>query len=144
MKTLVRFLAALLIAAASPLSWAQPAGNDAAFQDMGGKPGIRKVVDDFLAIAVADPRIMDTFDGADMENLAAMLTDQFCVLTGGPCHYEGKSMKEVHDGMDLTNAHFNALAEDLQEAMVRNKIPYRAQYVLIAKLAPMQRDVVSR
>lgn len=144
MKTLVRFVAAFLIAATSPLSWAQPVANDAAFHDMGGKSGIRKVVDDFLAIAVADPRIKDTFDDADMENLAVMLTDQFCVLTGGPCQYEGKSMKEVHDGMNLTNAHFNALAEDLQEAMVRNKIPYRAQYVLIAKLAPMQRDVVSR
>lgn len=144
MKKIIRIAAALVIASASPLLCAQQAGNDTVFHDMGGKPGIKKVVDDFLTIALADPRIRDTFEGADMEHLTAMLTDQLCMLTGGPCIYEGKSMEEVHDGMDLTNAHFNALAEDLQEAMIRNGIPTNAQYVLIGKLAPMQRDVVTK
>lgn len=144
MKKLLQIAAALVIAGASPLLWAQQASNDTVFRDMGGKPGIKKVVDDFLTIVVADPRIKDTFEGADMEHLASMLTDQFCMLTGGPCKYDGKSMQEVHDGMNLTNAHFNALAEGLQDAMIRNGIPYSAQYALIGKLAPMQRDVVTK
>lgn len=144
MKKLIRFAAAMLIAGASPLLSAQQAGNDTVFRDMGGKPGIKKVVNDFLAIIVVDPRIKDSFEDADMERLAGMLTDQFCVLTGGPCKYDGKSMQEVHDGMNLTNAHFNALTEDLQEAMIRKGIPYSAQYALIGKLAPMQRDVVTK
>lgn len=144
MKHLIRFAAALMIAGATPLLLAQQAGNDTVFRYMGGIPGIKKIVDDFLAIIVVNPRIRHTFEDADMEHLASMLADQFCVLTGGPCQYDGDSMRDVHDGMDLTNAHFNALTEDLQEAMIRNGIPYSAQYALITKLAPMQRDVVTK
>lgn len=145
MKRFLCILVAAIAVGMSPLGAAQqPPQNDQVFASMGGKAGIRKVVDDFLSIAVRNPRIKESFEDVDMEHLAAMLTDQFCMLTGGPCRYEGKEMKEIHEDLKLTNAHFNALTEDLQEAMIRNGVPYAAQYALIAKLAPMQRDVVTR
>lgn len=121
-----------------------PAAGSQVFADLGGLAGVRRIVDDLLTIALQDTRIAHTFEDVDMERLARMLTDQFCMLTGGPCRYEGDDMKEVHAGLELTNAHFNALAEDLHEAMIRNGVPVSAQYALLAKLAPMQRDIVTR
>ena len=53
-------------------------------------------------------------------------------------------MTEIHDGLNITNAQFNALAEDLQLAMERNGVPARFQNKLIAKLAPMQRAMVTK
>jgi hemoglobin len=121
-----------------------PPANDAIYQGMGGKEGIRKVVDDFLVIVLADARISESFKDTDMERLASLLAEQFCQLGGGPCKYSGKDMKTIHEDLKITNAAFNALAEDLQIAMEKNGIASSVQNKLVAKLAPMQRDVVTR
>jgi hemoglobin len=65
-------------------------------------------------------------------------------LTGGPCRYEGRAMDRAHASLQLTNRDFNALAEDLQIAMERARIPFAVQNRLLAILAPMQREIVTR
>jgi len=114
------------------------------YQDLGGLPVLQKVVDDLLVLALKDPRIKDTFKETNMKRLNEMLVEQFCELSGGPCRYSGDPMKEVHQGLELSNAHFNALVEDLQMAMTQSGIASRTQNRLLALLAPMQRDTVTR
>lgn len=118
--------------------------SDAVYQALGSKGGIKKIVDDFLPIVLADARIKDSFKDTDIERLGFMLTEQFCQVSGGPCGYSGKDMKTAHAGRHITNAQFNALAEDLQVAMDKHGIPSSTQNKLLAKLAPMQRDVVTK
>lgn len=129
---------------ASAGSMADSAAADSMYQGLGGKEGIRKIVSTFLPIVLEDARIKESFKDADAERLQTMLVDQFCQMSGGPCTYDGENMKNAHADMNLTNAHFNALAEDLQLAMDRQGVPSRVQNRLLAKLAPMQRDVVSK
>lgn len=118
--------------------------SESYYQALGGKEGIRKIVDDFLPIVLEDPRIKESFKDSDMERLSNMLQEQFCQLSGGPCKYSGKDMKTIHEDLKITNAQFNALAEDLQIAMERNGVPTRTQNKLLARLAPMQRQIVTR
>lgn len=120
------------------------AADDATFQGLGGKPGIKKIVEAFIPLILADPRIKESFTDIDMKNLAMRLEEQFCDLSGGPCKYQGKDMKEIHDGLNITSAQFNALAEDLQVAMEKVGVPSRFQNKLVAKLAPMQRVIVTK
>ena len=91
-----------------------------------------------------NPRISSFFKEADIERLESMLTDQFCDVLGGGCKYAGKSMKEAHRNMKVSTADFNALAEDLQDALTAGSVPTYQQNKLIAKLAPMHRDVVEK
>lgn len=148
MKTFSTFATACIIAIglmSGATSFAQTASaGDALYQELGGKAGIGKIVEDFLPIVLADARIKESFKDADLERLASLLAEQFCDLSGGPCKYSGKDMKSAHEDMNITNAQFNALAEDLQLAMEKNNISSRAQNKLIAKLAPMQRTVVTK
>lgn len=139
MKWILAWACAGLLAT-SPLALA----DDATFQGLGGKPGIRKIVGTLVALVLADARIKDSFQDIDMKNLALRLEEQFCELSGGPCKYGGKDMQEIHDGLNITNAQFNALAEDLQIAMEREGVPARFQNKLVAKLAPMQRAIVTK
>ena len=81
---------------------------------------------------------------ASRSRLEGMLTDQFCEVLGGGCKYAGKSMKEAHVNMKVRTADFNALAEDLQDALTAANVPTHQQNKLIAKLAPMHRDVVEK
>lgn len=149
MKNLSKYLFAfvatsvMLLVDVNAQSTAVPA-SDSLYQEFGGKDGMAKMVNDFVDIIVVDPRLKPAFVEADIERLAVLLTEQFCYLTGGPCTYSGKDMKTAHQDMKITNAQFNALAEDLQIAMDMYGIPSRAQNKLLAKLAPMQRDVVTK
>lgn len=117
--------------------------KDALFVELGGKVGLTKIVDDFMPLVMADTRINRFFEKTDQVKLKAMLVDQFCELAGGPCKYNGRDMYEAHDGMGVRNAHFNALAEDLQLAMEKNNVPSSVANQLVAKLAPMQRPITS-
>ena len=154
MKTLrIVAAAAMLVAAtaahADPKALPSPAGADpidgqSVYEAFRGKDGIARIMDDFVPRIMADPRIADHFKSTNPERLKLMLTLQVCYLVGGPCEYNGRDMTEVHAGLDLTNADFNALAEDLQVSMDKEKVPFRAQNRLLAKLAPMQRVIVTK
>jgi hemoglobin len=139
MKALAAACLPLLLALATPL-WAQ----DALFDDMGRQPGINKLVDVSVDNYLADPRIKDVFSESNIDRIRAELKDQFCVVAGGPCRYTGHSMEATHKGLHLTNANFNALVEDLQTAMDSCNIPFATQNRFLARLAPMQHQVVTR
>lgn len=141
MKRIIQtMVAALLLSVAATAAHA----NDALFEQLGGKRGIEKFTADFVQIVAADPRIASFFKETDLQRLELLLTEQFCSLAGGPCKYQGRSMKEAHVDMKVNTAHFNALAEGLQIAMEKNGVPQRAAAQLVALLAPMHRDVVTR
>ncbi|MDQ1817034.1 group 1 truncated hemoglobin [Massilia sp. CCM 9210] len=121
-----------------------PATDDTMYQGLGGQGGIRKIVDTFIPMIMADARIKESFRDTDLKNLSMRLEEQFCELAGGPCKYKGKDMKEIHDGLNITNAQFNALAEDLQAAMDKNGVAPAVQNKLVARLAPMQKEIVTK
>ena len=75
--------------------------------------------------------------------LKAKLVDQICQVSGGPCEYKGADMKAAHSNMDITKTNFNALVEVLQKSMDAQGIAFSSQNQLLAKLAPMHRDVIT-
>jgi hemoglobin len=52
-------------------------------------------------------------------------------------------MKVAHSNMDITKTDFNALVEVLQKSMDAQGIAFSSQNQLLAKLAPMHRDVIT-
>lgn len=138
-----RTLIAFTVAGVAATVHAQ-APNESALAAYGGYAGLAKITHDFVERVQKNPRISSFFKDADVERLEAMLTDQFCDVLGGGCKYAGKTMKEAHTNMKVRTADFNALAEDLQDALTAGNVPTYQQNKLIAKLAPMHRDVVER
>jgi hemoglobin len=114
------------------------------YQALGGKAGIARLNADFVPRLFNDARIKHIFKDANPNNLVEQLSDQICAASGGPCKYEGGAMKAVHADLGITRAHFNALVEDLQAAMDAAGIPFATQNRLLALLAPMHRDIVTR
>lgn len=114
------------------------------FEQFGGKPGLVTLMNDFMVNLMADSRTRPYFAVSDREHVKAELVDQFCVILDGPCTYTGRDMVKVHKALGINRAAFNALVEDLQAAMDKNKIPFRAQNKLLAKLAPMHPAVITK
>ncbi len=135
---------ALTLAGLGQAQTPSPTHDDALYQSLGAKAGIRKFTHRFLTIVLADPRIQSKFEDADIERLEGLLAEQFCDLSGGPCRYSGKDMKSAHRDKGINTAQFNALAEDLQVAMEEAGVSSAASNQLVAKLAPMYKDVVTK
>jgi hemoglobin len=142
-KTLI---AAALVCAGllSPAVFAQttPAA-DPLYQTFGQQPGLVKLMDDFMLRLLADPRTEPHFKPANQQRVKEQLVEQLCQITGGPCVYKGADMKTAHGNLDIKKSDFNALVEVLQQAMDAQGIAFSAQNQLLARLAPMYRDVIT-
>ena len=121
----------------------QPA-DDSVYQAWGQKAGIRAVMDDFVVRLQADARAGPFFKNANREHLATQLTEQLCQESGGPCKYEGAPMGPVHASLNIGKGDFNALVAVLQQSMDANGIPFSAQNGMLARLAPLHRDIVTK
>lgn len=109
-----------------------------------GKPAITAVVDDFIGNVAGDTRINKRFATADIPRLKTMLVDQICEASGGPCKYTGASMKDAHKGMKITDAEFNALAEDLVKSLDKFKVGTQEKNDLLGALGGMKPDIVNQ
>lgn len=109
-----------------------------------GQDGIRRVVNRMVDLAVADPRISEVFVAHDLVRLRRTLFEQFCYILNAGCDYTGRDMASSHRDIGLQVDDLNVLVENLQAAMVEEKIAFAAQNRFLSKLAPMKRDVVTR
>ena len=134
-------LRALLATVALSLAGAAQA-EPTLYEQIGGEPVLRKTVEEFMVIMEKDDRINFSFGNTDTAKFKQLLFEQLCNITGGPCQYTGRTMKESHEKLAITNTMFNALAEDVYIAFDRAGVPYRLQNKVMAIFAPMQRDIV--
>lgn len=132
--------AGLLVFSVVVAGWASLAAQKSLYERIGGEPAIRKVVDEFVAKAAANPAVDFTRGGkwnpteGNVKVLKTHLVNFLGRAFGGPQKYTGRSMKVAHAGMMITQAQFNALAADLQTVLEANKVP-KAEINEIMKIA---------
>ncbi|MFO1518823.1 MAG: group 1 truncated hemoglobin [bacterium] len=114
------------------------------YNRLGGKDTLVEMVDQWIANVAGDSRISKFFVKADLPSFKAKLVDQICQASGGPCKYTGKSMKDAHQGMGLSDAHFSAFLEDLAKALDRLKVGKAEKDELLSLLTPLRQEVVEK
>ena len=122
---------------------AQTAPVDALYQQLGGQSGLVMLIDDLMARLLDDPRMQPFFKDVDQRHVKAQLVTQFCEVSGGPCKLKDPNMKKLHAGVDITRTDFNAMVEVLQHSMDARGVAFSTQNRLLARLAPMHRDIVN-
>lgn len=154
MKNLVRSLALLC---AFSIIWAVACKKDddntptttTLYERLGGISAISAVVDQFIVNVVSDNAINAQFAATAANEFRARLLrnnliDQICAGAGGPCQYKGKTMKEAHKGMNITDAQFTALVNDLVAALDKFNVPKAEKDELLGILGPMKSDIVGQ
>jgi hemoglobin len=143
MHFLTRALTALVLVGSIAACSAPASKPESTLYDrLGGKEAISAVVGKLYAIVAADDRINGRFANVSAEAFGPLLTDFLCEAAGGPCKYQGRDMKTTHTGMNLTDAEFDALAEDAIAALDHFKVPKRESDEVINMLASLRGDVV--
>ena len=115
------------------------------YERMGGEAGVHKLVDDFCVAVVANPNYPEAHKKHFREDdgtLKKKLIEQFGEEAGGPQKYTGKSMKDAHKGLGITEADFAALVDALTAALKQNNVRPDDQKEFLIKLARFKDDVV--
>lgn len=141
---LLRLLAsATMIVTLAACATKQPAStNDSLYQALGAAPGIEQIADNFIMEIAYDPRVFDRFADSNVERFREKIIEHFCFIADGPCEYTGDSMVLVHRGMDINSAEFNAVVEDLIDAMDKAGTPVSAQNRLLERLAGLRPQII--
>lgn len=119
-----------------------PAAQRSLYDRLGGRDAIAMVVDSAVARVSADARINKKFARSDGDRVKAMVVEQVCAATGGPCTYSGRSMKDAHRNMAVTNGEFDAFVEDIRLTLESLNVPEGERTELLTMLGGMRADIV--
>jgi hemoglobin len=117
---------------------------------LGGEKGVTKVVDDVTALAAKDPKVNFTRNGkfsptpddiaAFKKSMVAWISSQ----AGGPIKYTGKSMKDAHKGMGITDAEFDALAADIRMTLDKDGVKADDAAAVLKAVEATRKDIVEK
>jgi hemoglobin len=142
LKNAVLGLTLIVAGCAGSSSATKPDPSASLYDRLGQKPAITAVVDDFVNNVAADSRINAAFAKTDLPHLKAMLVEQICQASGGPCTYTGKDMRTAHEGQNVTDAQFTAMVEDLVKSLDKFKVGEKEKSDLLGALGGMKGDIV--
>ncbi len=116
------------------------------FDRLGGREGIFDLVGQVIDNHLANPAVSTRFVHASMsrEELIASGAEFFCTGLSGVQTYEGRSLADAHAGMNISDAEFNAVIDDILAAMVSKGIGELEQAEALKILWGMRPDVVAR
>lgn len=144
MKQISRFAVTGLLALAFSTGALAADNGKTLYERLGGKGALTAVVNELWAVVAADARINASFAHTKPEVFGGQLVDFLCQASGGPCQYRGKDMKSAHTGMKLSDADFNALAEDTVKVLDKFKVPANEKGEVMGLLGSLKGDVVNR
>ncbi|RDC67468.1 hypothetical protein DLJ49_21020 [Rhodovulum sp. 12E13] len=95
------------------------------YERLGGAAGIRALVDGIVDAHLCNPVIEARFRPyLDQPERVAEIKQHTCAFlsegSGGPDTYHGRSMDQAHRGMGITDAEYNAAADDILATLARH------------------------
>ena len=118
------------------------------YDRLGGVYSIATVVDDFIerllvnATLNANPAISEARARVPKAGLKFHVTTLVCEVTGGPCKYAGRSMKESHARLNINERQWQAMVTDFRATLDKYKVPAPEQNELIKIVESTKKDIV--
>lgn len=140
-----------LLLGSSP-AWAEEAAapqSPSLYERLGGLAPITVVVSDFIDVLVPDPLLNanPAIDAARQRVPAPYLKYQVsamvCQVTGGPCTYQGRGMKETHAHLNISAGEWDHMVKLLKEVLAKHQVPMGEQQELLAIVGSTRSDIVA-
>ena len=118
------------------------------YDRLGGIYAIATVVDAFIDRIMADPRLNATPRVDEAHHRVApagfkyLVTEMVGWATGGPQHYSGRSMEEMHKHLLITPQEWQAFLDDFQQTLDTFNVPQAEQAELFAIIESTRAAIV--
>ncbi|RBW68365.1 group I truncated hemoglobin [Bacillus taeanensis] len=112
------------------------------YEKLGGKEAISKVVDHFYDKVLADETVNHFFENTDMEKQRRHQTQFISWAVGGLNQYSGRSMEKAHEGLNLQEEHFTAIANHLASSLQAFQVEQGDINQVLDKVASMKEQIL--
>ncbi len=118
------------------------------YDRLGGIYAIAAVVDDFIdriminPILNANPLVDEAHHRVSKAGFKYLVTEMVGWATGGPQQYTGKTMKESHEHLNITESEWQSFLGDFQTTLDKFQVPAAEQSELFAIVDGTKADIV--
>lgn len=116
--------------------------NATLYARLGGRPGIEAIASDIWDNHIKNPIISNRYAASDPATVKRLVTELCCAGFGGPETYTGKDMITAHKGMNINEAEFIAVCDDVLKALDMNKAGQREKDEVLCILYSLKDQVV--
>ena len=119
------------------------------YERLGGIYAIATVVDDFIDRIMIDPALNanplvdEAHHRVGKAGFKYLVTEMVGWATGGPQKYTGRSMRDLHADLKITESEWVAFCNDFQSTLDKFKVPAAEQGELFAIVQSTKGDIVS-
>ncbi len=130
------------------ISTAQEKVQPSLYERLGGIHAIATVVDDFVErvwvndVLNQNPKNKQAM-GLEKPALKYLATELLGQATGGPQKYTGRSLKEVHKNLNISEKEWDAFMADLKASLNKFKVPDKEQQEVISIVNSTKPDIVT-
>lgn len=114
------------------------------YERLGGREGIRAVVDDFYDRLLDDEELGPFFADADMEKLRRTQTDFLCEAAGGPETYDAAPVREAHLHVPFTPDHIQRAVALLYQSLEEFDVPQEDADAVAGAITQFEDDLLAR
>lgn len=121
--------------------------QESLYKRLGGYDAIAAVVDDFITRLATDKDLSKFFRGASTDSqkkIRQHVVDMLCEASGGPCYYTGRSMKEAHAGLKISEKDWNIAGGHLVATLDKFKVPQKEKDEVLALVNSTKKDIVEQ
>src|SRR3989338_6709157 len=123
--------------------------EESLYKRLGGVYNIAAVADDFVDRLFSDPLIMankniiTAIGKITKPGLKYQFTEWFCQLAGGPQKYNGRSIKESHQNLNITEAEWQSMMKDFLATLAKFNIKGSEQNELLVIVGSTKKDIIA-
>ena len=126
---------------------AAPEGDQSLFSRIGGEPLLQKFADQFVRQVALNNKIMSNpiIAGAlskSQDDHKKKLATLLCQISGGPCKYEGRSVKAAHAPLKITQDEWKEMTRVFIQVLQKLKVPKKERQELAKLVARYNRQIV--
>ncbi len=139
----------LIVSAISAEEKAAEEAEASLYERLGGVYSIASVVDELIDrlevndILNANPILDQARTEVPKAGIKFRLTAMLCQATGGPEVYHGRSMKDSHAKLNISNAEWAEMVRVFSILLNDFKVPEKEQQELFALIGPTKSDIVT-
>ena len=121
----------------------------ALYDRLGGVYSIATVVDDFIDRVMSNPvlnanaAVNEAHHRVSAAGFKYYVTEMVCWAAGGPQSYTGRSMRESHEHLKITEKEWAAFVKDFDDTMAKFNVPEGERNELFAVVQSTKGDIVT-
>src|SRR6266446_3486725 len=118
------------------------------YERLGGVYAIAAVIDDLIDRVMdnprlnANPKVDEAHHRVSRAGFKYLVTEMVCGATGGSQQYTGRSMRDSHVHLDITEDEWQVFLADLQACLDHFAVPKAEQGEIFALVASTKSDIV--